>query len=101
MTEVRIEELLFAINGTLGKIETKLVSVCEILAQHEHRITKIESDNKTVNNTQEDWKTQLLMIMGKSIIIGLTVIGSLVGGTSLISQIVSQSTYTSTITTHE
>lgn len=43
MTNSKLEEMLFDINGTLCKIETRLSSVVEILTQHEHRITTLET----------------------------------------------------------
>ena len=85
MKQEKVEEVLFDISKTLSKIEEKLSGVCEVLAQHEHRITTLET-NKT-SSTNDSWKNQLLLLLGKSIIIGLTTIVSLVGGGSLLSQI--------------
>ena len=83
MTEERIEELLFEINGTLGKISTKIGSVCEVLAQHEHRITTLESNKSSSIN--DSWKNDLLMLLAKSMIICLTALCTIVGGSSLLS----------------
>lgn len=94
MTEEKIEEFLFQINGTLSKIETKLGSVCEVLAQHENRITNLENNRNSHQGSGRDegkWKNELLMLLAKSVIIGITVIGSLVGSSSLISQVLNQS----------
>lgn len=95
MTEEKIEEFLFQINGTLSKIETKLGSVCEVLAQHENRITNLENNRngqlQKASNDEGKWKNELLMLLAKSVIIGLTAISSLVGASSLISQVLNQS----------
>lgn len=94
MTDEKIEEFLFQINGTLSKIETKLGSVCEVLAQHENRITNLENKRNSQQGSCGDegkWKNELLMLLAKSVIIGITVIGSLVGSSSLISQVLNQS----------
>ena len=84
MTQEKIEEVLFDIAKTLSKIETKLSGVCEVLSNHEHRITTLESNKSSSNN---NWKNQLLKKKKKSLIIGLTTICTLVGGSSLLSQI--------------
>lgn len=94
MTDEKIEEFLFQINGTLSKIETKLGSVCEVLAQHENRITNLENKRNNQQCSWGDegkWKNELMMLLAKSVIIGTTVIGSLVGSSSLISQVLNQS----------
>lgn len=83
MTQEKIEEVLFDISKTLSKIETKLSGVCEVLSNHEHRITTLESNKSSSNNN--NWKNQLLMLLAKSLIIGLTTICTLVGGSSLLS----------------
>ena len=48
-------------------------------------MTTLET-NKT-SSTNDSWKNQLLMLLAKSLIIGLTTICTLVGGSSLLSQI--------------
>lgn len=63
--------------------------VCEVLAQHEHRITTLEKTKTSSDN--DSWKNQLLMLLAKSLIIGLTSIATLVGGGSLVSSIFSSS----------
>lgn len=84
MTKEKVEEVLFDIATTLSKIETKLSGVCEVLSNHEHRITTLES-NKTSSN--DSWKNQLLMMLAKSLIIGLTALCTICGGSSLLSRI--------------
>ena len=69
----------------MSKIETKLSGVCEVLSNHEHRITTLESNKSSSNNNNNNWKNQLLMLLAKSLIIGLTTICTLVGGSSLLS----------------
>ena len=56
-----------------------------MIAQHEARITILErNDDKKDKN---DWKTQLLMLMGKAIVIGVVTIGSLTGASTLIANV--------------
>ena len=85
MKQEKVEEVLFDISKTLSKIEEKLSGVCEVLAQHEHRITTLET-NKT-SSTNDSWKNQLLMLLAKSLIIGLTALCTICGGSSILSQI--------------
>lgn len=83
MTNSKLEEMLFDINGTLCKIETRLSSVVEILTQHEHRITTLEN---TGNGGSDSFKTEMLKLLGKCLVIALTSIAALVGAGGLLAK---------------
>lgn len=48
MTDDRVEELLFDINGKLAAISTKLDSVSELSMNHETRIRGLEESMKEI-----------------------------------------------------
>lgn len=52
-----------------------------MLANHETRLTVLEKGK------EDNWKTQLLLLMAKALVIGLVSIASLVGGGSLIMKV--------------
>ena len=83
MTNSKLEEMLFDINGTLCKIETRLSSVVEILTQHEHRITTLE---KQGSGGSDSFKTEMLKLLGKCLVIALTSIAVLVGAGGLLAK---------------
>lgn len=83
MTNNKLEEMLFDINGTLCKIETRLSSVVEILTQHEHRITTLEN---TGSGGSDSFKTEMLKLLGKCLVIALTAIAALVGAGGLLAK---------------
>ena len=83
MTNNKLEEMLFDINGTLCKIETRLSSVVEILTQHEHRITTLETQG---NGGSDSFKTYMLKLLGKCLVIALTAIAALVGAGGLLAK---------------
>ena len=92
MTDERTEELLFDINGKLASIETKLDGMSETLLKHESRLTMIEQNFSRhiscCNGNEASFKDKMLELLGKCLIIGLTVIASLTGAGSLIVRIV-------------
>ena len=57
-----------------------------MIAQHEARITVLERNDDS-NKERNDWKTQLLMLLGKAIVIGVVTIGSLTGASTLIANV--------------
>ena len=56
-----------------------------MLAQHEARITVLERSGEEAK--KDDWKSQLLMLLGKGIIVGFITIGSLTGASGLIAKV--------------
>ena len=57
----------------------------DMLAQHEARITVLERSGE--ESKKDDWKTQLLMLLGKAILIGGVTIGTLTGASGLIAKV--------------
>ena len=57
-------------------------SIKQILANHETRIVVLEQKK------EGEWKTQLLMLMAKAIVIGAVAIGSLAGAGGLLQKII-------------
>ena len=84
MNNSKLEEMLFDINGTLCKIETRLSSVVEILTQHEHRITTLE---KQGGGSSDGFKVEMLKLLGKCLVIALTSIAALVGAGGLLAKL--------------
>ena len=84
MTNSKLEEMLFDINGTLCKIESRLSSVVEILTQHEHRIITLE---KQGNSGSDSFKTEMAKLLGKCLVIALTSIAALVGAGGLLAKL--------------
>ena len=54
-----------------------------IISNHETRIVVLEN-----NKTDGDWKTSLLMLLAKALVIGAVSIGSLAGAGSLLKSVV-------------
>lgn len=82
--EERYERLEAKIDRILDKLESKFQGVDEKLSNHEVRIVVLETHDKS---DKSDWKTQLLMLLGKAITVGAVVVGSLVGAGSLLKPI--------------
>ena len=92
MTEERTEQLLFDINGKLSSIETKLDGLNDTILKHEARLTSLENNfNKYIQNIKfkepEDYKTALLMLLGKAILLAMVCLGTLAGAGGIISKI--------------
>ena len=68
-------EIWVKISQQIGEISAEIKGVLEKLANHEQRLTTLELHK----GGGEDWKTTLLMLLAKSTIIGLVVIGGLAG----------------------
>ncbi len=93
MTEEKTEQLLFDINGKLSSIETKLDGMNSTILKHEARLTTLEdkvSEHLAVfkNGRDEDFKTQLLMLLGKSILIAIVTLGTFAGAGGIISKLI-------------
>ena len=67
-----------------------------MLAQHEARITVLERSGEGAR--KDDWKTQLLMLLGKAIVIGVVTIGSLTGASTLIANVLNVQAFQQTQT---
>ena len=82
MNDDKITELFIRLNSELASLNTNMKTVLDRLTNHEQRLTNLETKKET------DWKTQLLMLLAKSIMIGAVSIGSLVGAGSIISKLI-------------
>ena len=94
MTEDRGEELLFDINGKRAAISTKLDSVSELSMNHETRIRGLEESMKEIQSAgkeskEESFKTEILKLLAKALLIALVAIGSLTGATSMMKEVLS------------
>lgn len=97
MTDDRVEELLFDINGKLASISTKLDSVSELAMNHETRIRGLEESIKELqadgksgskdDSKEESFKTEILKLLAKALLIALVAIGSLTGATSMMKEV--------------
>jgi len=82
MTEdERYEKLNDKLDRILEKIDGKLSSIDTKIQNHEVRIVVLETKDP---DKKEDWKTTLLMLLGKAIVIGGVVLGSVVGASGLL-----------------
>ena len=87
MTDERVEEVLFDINGKLSAISTKLDTLSGVVVGHESRIQKLEdAASKADPKTEDSFKTEMLKLLAKSVMIGLIVIASLTGASSIIKE---------------
>lgn len=82
--EERYEKLNDKLDRILEKIDGKLDGMDRKIQNHEVRIVVLETKEP---DKKEDWRTQLLMLLGKAIVIGGVVIGSLAGAGSLLKPI--------------
>lgn len=64
----------------MEELHANTTALKDILANHETRITVLEKDKGG------DWKTQLLMLLAKAIVIGSVCVGSLVGAGGVIAK---------------
>lgn len=99
MTDERVEEVLFGINGKLSSIETKLDSMGENILKHESRLTQLESkvnthlaqsEVKSEVKSDDSFKTDMMKLLGKCLVIALTSIATLVGSGSLLMKVLGQ-----------
>lgn len=82
--EERYEKLNDKLDRILEKIDGKFDGIEKKIQNHEVRIVVLETKEPS---KKDDWKTQLLMLLGKAITIGVVVIGSLAGAGSLLKPI--------------
>lgn len=92
MTDERVEEVLFDINGKLSAISTKLDTLSGVVVGHESRIQKLEDAASKADSKTEDFKTEMLKLLAKSVTIGLVVIASLTGASNIVKDIFSPDT---------
>ena len=62
-------------------------SINKIISNHETRIVVLETTKRT---NDDGWKTQLLMLLSKAVVIGAVSIASLVGAGSILKNVLGQ-----------
>lgn len=78
MTDEKIFEMF---QNFLDKLQKNTDELQEMLRNHEKRLIYLETKK------DDGWKTQLLMVLAKALMIGLVAIGSLVGASGLIAKV--------------
>lgn len=82
MTEdERYEKLNDKLDKILDKLSNKLEGVTKSLQNHEVRIVVLETKSPS---EKKDWRTDIIQLLVKALVIGLVSIGSLTGASSLI-----------------
>ncbi len=74
-------KLFIDISRNLGEINSKLGSLCEVIAKHESRITELEKDKVGVSGLHFK---ELAVWLVKGLIIALGTIATMTGSASLI-----------------
>ena len=70
------------ISTQIGELNGFIKTALDKLADHEQRLDELERGGR------EDWKTQLLMLLAKAVVIGGVSIAALVGAGGLLDKIV-------------
>lgn len=70
------------ISTQIGELNGFIKTALDKLADHEQRLDELERGSK------EDWKTQLLMLLAKAVVIGGVSIAALVGAGGLLDKII-------------
>lgn len=78
-------EIWVKISTQIGELQASVQSVLQQLVQHENRITALEQ-GKT-GGDRKDWRSDLLMLLAKALLIGGVSIASLCGAGGLLQQI--------------
>ena len=94
MTGNKIEELLVELLQRVSSIDTLLTNSQSILKDHERRIDVLERNpsnqigKDTTSSTKDgDIKSNLLLLLAKSLLISLVSIGTLAGAGTILSNI--------------
>jgi len=77
-------KLFIEISRNLGEINSKMSHLCETIAKHEMRLSELEKEKHI--GTQ-DWKSEIIHLLVKAIIIGAVGVTSLAGGGSILVKI--------------
>lgn len=84
-TDTKILEIFTDISAKLGTISGQMKSVLDQLAEHSYRITNLEKHNGEARH--DDFKVEILKLLGKCLVISLTAIASLVGAGGLLAKV--------------
>lgn len=83
-TDTKMLELFTDISAKLGTISGQMKSVLDQLADHSYRITNLEKHD---GDARDGFKTEMLKLLGKCLVISLTSIASLVGAGSILAKV--------------
>ena len=81
MNDEQITEFFIKLNGELAALNANMKNVLDKLTNHEQRLTSLEQKK------EDGWKTQLLMLLAKAIVIGGVAIAGLAGVGGILSKI--------------
>lgn len=81
MNDEKITEFFIKLTGELAALNANMKNVLDKLTNHEQRLTNLETKKA------DDWKTQLLMLLAKAIVIGGVAIAGLAGVGGVIAKI--------------
>ena len=82
MTNDTFTDIAIRITSELSALNANMKNVLDKLADHEQRLDELERGSK------EDWKTQLLMLLAKAVVIGGVSIAALVGAGGILDKII-------------
>lgn len=93
MNDDQIVQCLIEIKTQLAEISANQKNFQTVLTNHENRLMSLEGHGKSEKSKEdEDFKTVLLKLLAKCLVIGLCVIASLTGASSLLKQVWSEQT---------
>lgn len=84
MNNEMFTELAIKITSELSALNANMKNVLDKLADHEKRLDNLE---KHKESKEDNWKTQLLLLLAKAAVIGGVSIASLVGAGGILSKI--------------
>lgn len=84
--EERYDKLDAKLDRILAKLEDKLEGVDSKLQNHEVRIVVLET-TKEPESSKRDWKTDVITLLAKSIVIGGVAIAGLAGAGGILAKI--------------
>lgn len=85
MDDDRVINALEHISNTVSDIKVGLASMQAIVQGHERRLEKLEDRHES--NKDDSFKSEMLHLVGKALIIALTIVASLTGASALLKQV--------------
>lgn len=82
MTNEMFTDIAIKITAELSALNANMKNVLDKLADHEQRLDELE------RGAGADWKTQLLMLLAKAVVIGGVSIAALVGAGGILDKII-------------
>lgn len=85
MNDEKIYDVLMEIKSDVATVKAQVSNVISQLTNHERRLVQLETVKQP---EKDDFKTEMLKLLGKGIVIGLIIIGSLTGAGSILSKFI-------------